>query len=293
MADTKIEWAEKVWNPVTGCTKVSAGCMHCYAERMAFRLQGRAGYPKTNPFDVTLHSDKLDEPLKWKSPQRVFICSMGDLFHEKVPFWFIDEVFATILEAVQHTFLILTKRPARMREYFEKFRQEYLPIQNIWLGTSVENQRAAEKRIPELLNIPAVVRFLSCEPLLGPLELDEIPQALFSVEKDENSVFQVNHSKINWVIVGGESGPGARLMDDEWVLSLKDQCAAGNIPFFFKQWGEWVPQSQMQYDGYANVIYANIMGDFYGKKSYWRLGKKLASNWLNGEKFEEYPDGVK
>lgn len=289
MADTKISWAEKVWNPVTGCSKVSAGCAHCYAERMAKRLQGRAGYPKINPFDVTLHADKLDEPLKWKSPQRIFVCSMGDLFHEKVPFWFIDEVFAVILEAVQHTFLILTKRPERMREYFDKFRQEYLPISNVWMGTSVEDQRAADKRIPHLLKVPAVVRFLSCEPLLGPLELDEIPGALLSVKKDQDENFLVDKG-LDWIICVGESGPGARLMNDEWVRDLDFQCQAGNIPFFFKQWGEWIPNEQISPELARKLNFCNLNFENHSNgKTYWRLGKKLAGNELDGCICQNYP----
>jgi len=273
MATTKIEWAEKVWNPVTGCTKISAGCAHCYAERMAKRLAGRAGYPKENPFEVTLHIDKLDEPLKWKKPKRIFVCSMSDLFHEKVPFWFIDEVFATILEAQHHTFLVLTKRPERMREYFAKFRKEYLPIPNVWLGTSVEDQRAAEKRIPDLLATPAEVRFLSCEPLLGPVYLDEIPGVLLSVSKNNDS-YQVGTGKIDWVIVGGESGPKARPMDPDWVRGIRDQCLAGNIPFFFKQWGEW--QFVMKDYEPNHVMYEKV-------------GKKKAGSLLDDREWNEFP----
>jgi len=240
---------------------------------MAKRLAGRAGYPKENPFEVTLHIDKLDEPLKWKKPQRIFVCSMSDLFHEKVPFWFIDEVFATILEAQHHTFLVLTKRPERMREYFAKFRKEYLPIPNVWLGTSVEDQRAAEKRIPDLLATPAEVRFLSCEPLLGPVYLDEIPGVLLSVSKNNDS-YQVGTGKIDWVIVGGESGPKARPMDPDWVRGIRDQCLAGNIPFFFKQWGEW--QFVMKDYEPNHVMYEKV-------------GKKKAGSLLDDREWNEFP----
>ena len=296
MAKTKIEWADRSWNVITGCEKISAGCAHCYAERMAKRLAGRAGYPKENPFEVTLHIDKLDEPLKWKKPQRIFVCSMSDLFHEKVPFWFIDEVFATILEAQHHTFLVLTKRPERMREYFAKFRKEYLPIPNVWLGTSVEDQRAAEKRIPELLQIPAEVRFLSCEPLLGPLYLDEIPQVLLSVTKRKDA-YLVDSGKLDWVIVGGESGPKARPMNPDWVRGIRDQCLAGNIPFFFKQWGEWQwTDERLEIQRMANgkkerkLTSIKIPGAIGYNEVWFRwVGKIKAGRVLDNREWNEFP----
>src|SRR3990170_4343202 len=161
MANTKIEWATKSWNPITGCTKVSAGCQNCYAKRMAKRLAGRYGYPKDNPFAVTPHPERLQEPLSWKKPQRIFVCSMGDLFHEAVSFSFVRRVLDIVDSCPQHTFLFLTKRPERM---------EYYPRRNVWLGVSVENQETEDERIPLLLQPPAAKRFVSYEPALGPVD---------------------------------------------------------------------------------------------------------------------------
>lgn len=206
MGDTRIEWATKVWNPVTGCSKVSPGCKNCYAERMAKRLAGRFGYPKDNPFKVTLHHDRLDEPLKrWRKPQMVFVCSMGDLFHDDVPFEFTDDVFENIAVCQSHTFLILTKRPERMQRWFETVTERRpmpgqgvctggppfcigepdhdasvgycgapWPLPNVWLGVTAENQEMVNKRIPILLQIPAAKHFVSVEPMLGPVNLTRI-----------------------------------------------------------------------------------------------------------------------
>lgn len=233
MSDNKIEWTNKTWNPVTGCTKISAGCKNCYAERMAKRLAGRAGYPESpNQFKVTLHPDRLEQPLKWKKSRLIFVCSMSDLFHDDVPGSFIDKIFAVMAASKQHTFQILTKRPEtlvqwyRWTDYFGG--GDYLP--NVWLGTSVENQEQADKRIPELLKVPAKVHFLSCEPLLENIEL-ELSGRNYGINFDTWS------ARIDWVIVGGESGPGARPIDPEWVRSIKRQCEDSSVPFFFKQWG--------------------------------------------------------
>lgn len=201
------------WNPVTGCSKVSAGCKLCYAETMAKRLKAMGVYRYRNGFKVTLQPDLLDTPLKWKQPRIVFVNSMSDLFHEAVPFQFIKKVFATMVDCPQHTFQILTKRSKRLVEVARE-----LPWpENIWMGVSVENDEVLH-RIHDLQVVPAFVRFLSCEPLIGPL----------------NSLPLEN---INWVIVGGESGPGARPMNQEWVKSIFRQCKNANVPFFFKQWG--------------------------------------------------------
>ncbi|MDI9379758.1 MAG: phage Gp37/Gp68 family protein [Verrucomicrobiota bacterium] len=214
---TNIEWTDATWNPVTGCTKVSQGCKHCYAERMATRLAGRYGYSADQPFRVTLRGSKLEQPFHWREPRMVFVCSMGDLFHDDVPDGFIDRVFGVIRKCPQHTFQILTKRPHGMCEYALSLSYRR-PPSNVWLGTSVENQDAADSRIHHLLNTPAAVRFLSLEPLLGPLP-------------------GLNLEGIHWVIVGGESGPGARPMHPEWARDIRDQCVAAGVPFFFKQWG--------------------------------------------------------
>jgi len=208
-----IEWTDATWNPVTGCSKISAGCKFCYAERMAIRLQAMGQARYTNGFAVTLHPDLLDAPKRWRSPRLVFVNSMSDLFHESVPASFIKQVFQTISECPQHIFQILTKRSRRLRELAPELRWP----ENLWMGVSVEDARVVF-RIEDLVQVPAAVRFLSCEPLIGPL--DALPL-----------------DRIGWVIVGGESGPGARPMRREWVLSLLGQCREHNVPFFFKQWG--------------------------------------------------------
>jgi len=213
MAISKIEWTESTWNPVTGCTKISTGCTNCYAERMANRLKmmGQPNY--ANGFQVTLHEHVLEYPLNWKKPQTIFVNSMSDLFHEKVPDSFIFKIFAIMNKAFWHKFQILTKRSARLKKLSSRLDW----TQNIWMGVSVETNET-KFRIDDLRLVPAFIRFLSLEPLLGPLP---------SLDMDN----------IDWVIVGGESGPGARIMKKEWVIEIKEQCREQNVPFFFKQWG--------------------------------------------------------
>lgn len=211
--NSRIEWTESTWNPVTGCTKVSQGCKHCYAERLALRLQRMGVERYRNGFKVTLHEDLLDLPRRWREPRIIFVNSMSDLFHEEVPFWFIERVFATMQDCDHHIFQVLTKRSARLRELAPQ-----LPwTSNIWAGVSVENPQVFF-RIHDLLQTPARVKFLSCEPLLAPLP---------------NLPLQ----GIDWVIVGGESGPNARPMQPKWVRDIRDQCRAAGVAFFFKQWG--------------------------------------------------------
>lgn len=207
-----IEWTDATWNPVTGCSKISAGCKFCYAERMAIRLQAMGQARYTNGFGVTLHPDLLDAPKRWRSPRLVFVNSMSDLFHESVPASFIKQVFQTISECPQHIFQILTKS-RRLRELAPELRWP----DNLWMGVSVEDTRVVF-RIEDLVPVPASIRFLSCEPLIGPL--DALPLC-----------------GIDWVIVGGESGPGARPIRREWVHSILRQCRDQDVPFFFKQWG--------------------------------------------------------
>ena len=254
---TKIEWTDETWNPVTGCTKISPGCAHCYAERMAKRLAGRFGYPADEPFRVTLHPERLDTPLRWRKPRRVFVCSMGDLFHKDVPDGWIYEILGIMALAQRHTFQVLTKRAARMYNYLSGFKgrtdimaaamciNENLrlhidteaiewPLPNVWLGVTAESQEAADERIPLLLQTPAAVRFVSCEPLLGPIDL-----GLVDENGGPNDFARL--SGLDWVIVGGESGPGARPMYPDWARSLRDQCQAAGVPFFFKQWGAFKP----------------------------------------------------
>ncbi len=210
---TRIEWTQRTWNPVTGCTKVSPGCKHCYAERIALRLQ-KAGNPRyRNGFSVTLHEDLLKVPLRWREPSIIFVNSMSDLLHEKVPLEFIERVFETMQRARWHTFQVLTKRSARLKELAPSL--PWSP--NVWMGVSVELPRYYF-RITDLQTVPAQVRFLSCEPLLS--ALPDLPL-----------------EGIHWVIVGGESGPAVRPMKVEWVESIHAQCVRVGAAFFFKQWG--------------------------------------------------------
>ena len=271
---TKIEWTDETWSPVTGCTKVSEGCRNCYAERMAKRLAGRYGYPADgmycitcmeyhegeecptclgrliprSSFDVTLQPDRLDQPLRWKKPRMVFIPSMGDLFHKDVPFEFVDTVFDIMARADRHTFQLLTKRPERMLAFTQEWDYGDWLLPNVWFGVSVENQEMADERIPLLLQTPAAVRFVSCEPLLGPVELgyeclecgeyyrfSEISNAEGECRDGVGCSGSERWRGVDWVIVGGETGPGARPMDPDWARDIRDQCQEAGVPFFFKQ----------------------------------------------------------
>ena len=215
MRTTKIEWTDKTWNPITGCTKISQGCAHCYAEVMSRRLKAMGLEKYKNDFRVTLHYDNLEEPLQWSKPHNIFVCSMSDMFHNDVPFEFIDKIMDTIKKCPQHRFQLLTKRAERMSEYFV---DRDIP-KNVWLGVTVEVNNS-KKRIDYLRNLDATVKFLSWEPLLEDLG-------------------DIDLTGINWVIVGGESGVSARQMKPEWVLNIKAQSEKQNAVFFFKQWGTW------------------------------------------------------
>jgi protein gp37 len=232
---SNIEWTQFTWNPATGCTKISPGCKHCYAEVMAERLQaiGAPGYE--NGFKLTLHPDRLTQPLKRKKPALYFVSSMSDMFHENIPFEYLDRVFETIRATPQHTYQILTKRPERMEQYF----QTRAVPPNAWLGTTVEDKEYGLPRIDILRRIAAKTRFLSIEPLLEDLGIFDL-------------------TGIHWVIVGGESGPNARPMKAEWVENIERQCSAGDTQFFFKQWGTWGP------DGVKRTKHANGR-EFKGK----------------------------
>jgi protein gp37 len=212
-ANSHIEWTEATWNPVTGCTKVSAGCKNCYAERLAQRLQAMGNLRYRNGFNLTLHDDVVDLPKSWRIPRMIFVNSMSDLFHEQVPLDFIQRVFATMRACPQHTFQILTKRSARLRKLARDL--EWPP--NVWIGVSVEDSRVLS-RVGDLKRVPAAIRFLSCEPLIG-------------------SLAGIDLTDIHWVIVGGESGWGARPMKIEWVREIFRACRKQDVPFFFKQWG--------------------------------------------------------
>lgn len=291
---TNISWASESWNPVTGCSKVSEGCRNCYAAAMAPRLaaQGVEGYtqlPWTYPnaaSNVHLHYDRLAKPLGWRRPRTVFVNSMSDLWHEQIPDEFIDQVFAVMALCPQHTFQILTKRPERMAAYladstahdqwehriehagFELLRErggaDYpiveAPLNNVWLGTSTENQRAADERVPHLLHTPAAVRFVSCEPLLGPLNLDgwlglscnncgsnaSMKLACVNCGEMPTEAFR----NLSWVIAGGESGPGYRPMDLDWARSLRDQAQSAGVAFFYKQSAGRRPGTEPTLDGH-------------------------------------------
>ncbi|MBI3823627.1 MAG: phage Gp37/Gp68 family protein [Planctomycetes bacterium] len=215
---SSIEWTDATWNPVRGCTKISPGCAHCYAETFAERFRGVPGHPYEQGFDLRLVPEKLREPLRWASSRMIFVNSMSDLFHEDVPDDYIRDVARVMELATWHTFQVLTKRSVRLRDLLRGSLRFAANLPHIWWGVSVENQRHGLPRIENLRRAPATVRFLSVEPLLEDLGT-------------------LNLKGINWVIVGGESGPGARTMQPEWVLSVRDQCHAASIPFFFKQWG--------------------------------------------------------
>lgn len=272
MGKTKIDWADYVWNPVTGCNPVSEGCQSCYARRMAYRLRGRCGYQQDNPFKVTLHSERLEEPLRWKKPKRIFVCSMGDLFHEEVPYEFIAKVWEVMCNARQHTFIVLTKRPHRMEDFLSHLGwyvhdREINPMEavldeggkyicpNIWLGVTVENQERAEER-SLMKNCP--------------------------------------ETAIDWVIAGGETGPNTRPIHPDWVRNLRNQCQQAGVPFFFKSWGEWTEHTER----YGGGLFIRPNGQLGCQGEYWegkaaairKVGKKTAGRLLDGRTWDEFPD---
>jgi protein gp37 len=337
---SKIEWCDSTWNPTTGCTKVSSGCDICYAEKITERFHGKGSFA-----EVKLHHDRIDAPLRWRKPRRVFVNSMSDLFHDKVPDEFIARVWAVMAATPKHTYQILTKRHGRMRALLndDAFHGEVagmasalaitgeLPstgfagrsvLPNVWLGVSVEDQKRADLRIPALLDTPAAVRFLSCEPLIGSVDLagrgwlpvsagDPDPDAEcktcgteeFSDQHGHETVHRCGsrhaepcrvlpngdcdldgeptgewcngpiqpYPRISWVISGGESGSGARPAHPDWFRSLRDQCQAAGVPYFFKQWGEWAPRRDS-----VDMV---------------RVGKKQAGRELDGRTWDEFPGG--
>jgi protein gp37 len=217
-ANSTIEWTDATWNPVRGCTKISPGCKHCYAETFAERFRGVKGHPYERGFDLRLVPEKLAEPLRWRTPKMIFVNSMSDLFHDQVPEEYIVAVSKVMAAARWHTFQVLTKRSERLQHLLSTSLRFASTEPHIWWGVSVENKKHGLARIDHLCASAAAVKFLSIEPLLEDLG-------------------SINLERIHWVIVGGESGPGARLMHPSWVTSLKDQCQSANVPFFFKQWG--------------------------------------------------------
>jgi len=309
MADgTKIEWTDATWNPVTGCSVVSPGCTNCYAMKLAgTRLkhtESRIGLTrdsKAGPVwsgEVRLNEQWLDQPLRWRRPRRIFVCAHGDLFAENVPDEWIDRVFAVMALARKHTFQVLTKRAKRMREYVTRLDQEPLretirrmamamplpipkfeymtvPPDNVWLGVSAEDQVRADERIPELLATPAAVRFVSAEPLLGPIDTQGL-------------------TGLDWIIVGGESGPDARPMHPDWARSIRDQCAAAGVPFFFKQWGawSWAPDRMnfAQGEVWARSLGARRVEMHSSGQTSALLGKRAAGRLLDGREHSAFPE---
>jgi protein gp37 len=360
MADnTKIEWTDATWNPITGCSVVSPGCTNCYAMRLAGtrlkHVESRKGLTrdsKAGPVwngEVRFNEKDLDQPLRWKRPRLIFVCAHGDLFHENVPDEWIDEVFAVMAFTPQHTFQVLTKRSARMREYLDnewrgvRVRNAMqamhhnhptidlmtLPLPNVWLGVSAEDQKRADERIPDLLATPAAIRFVSAEPLLGPVDLTWIAEPDDEKEGVIDAVLGCNwidgmgrgvayrptrpghegrvmtrhvcssddeilaSRKLDWVIVGGESGPAARPMHPDWARSLRDQCAAAGVAFHFKQWGEWFSESREGACADLDRMMSNervAWGDGSSNHLIHRkLGKKAAGRSLDGREHDAFP----
>jgi len=360
MGTTKIEWADAVWNPVTGCTKVSEGCRNCYAERVVKRFGERVhgldqvpSYPdfigpgdaETRAFtDVAIHPDRLDQPMHWRKPRRVFVCSMGDLFHENVPDEFIAAVFGVMAACPHHTFIVLTKRPNRMRGWFSWIAsmgeatahksdmqdgpiwtlqvamicardhgsaaagcRVKWPLPNVIGMVSAEDQGTADSRVALLMDSPFAVRGLSYEPALGPVD---VSRWLRPRQAPLDDGYGGDHApgwhsdmrRLGWVICGGESGPGARPMHPDWARSLRDQCAAAGVPFFFKQHGEWAPPwragealAESQNRGEASDRKPFCPGCAVhrwpdGSQS-WRVGKKAAGRELDGRTHDEIPGG--
>ncbi len=291
MGNTNIEWCKsedgvkgKVWNPVTGCSKVSEGCRNCYAERMAKRLKGMGKPHYRDGFAVRFHEDALNVDFG-KKPRRIFVNSMSDLFHKEVPFLFVHDVMKTIKKWPQHIFQILTKRVDTMLEYAKV---DPFPA-NVWAGASCENQAEADTRIPKLLQVPAAVRFVSLEPMLGTIELQKGRGWLMPFQHPLG-LPQEPPNPLDWVICGGESGPGARPMNPDWVRRVRDDCATAGIPFFFKQWGEW---SSMP-DGNGNMCkrfkYQDVPAGDGSHFRMFKVGKKAAGRILDGRTWDEFPN---
>lgn len=326
MADgTKIEWTDSTWNPITGCTIVDAGCTNCYAMQLAgTRLKhhpSRAGLTRETggrpkwTGEVRFNEQWLDQPLRWRRPRMIFVCAHGDLFHESVPDEWIDRVFAVMALAPQHVFQVLTKRPDRARRYLlgldcdgarrfnvarkagwmmedgdDTVAASPWPLTSVWLGTSASDQASADLRIPHLLQCPAAVRFVSLEPLLGPVDLTSI-EGQWSALDDGSDDGVAAASVLDWVIVGGESGRNARPMHPDWARPLRDQCVASGVPFFHKQNGMWLHESQDQ-NGLWDWSDANERGCLH----YWEDGtasihltKASAGRLLDGREWNEMP----
>ncbi|ORE90955.1 phage Gp37/Gp68 family protein [Aurantimonas sp. 22II-16-19i] len=351
MADgTRIEWTDATWNPITGCAVVSPGCTNCYAMKLAgTRLQhhpSRAGLTrpsKAGPVwtgEIRFNADWLDQPLRWRRPRMIFVCAHGDLFAEGVTDAMLDQIFAVMALCPQHVFQVLTKRPERMRDYLRiragdfmlhwpdaarqagatlldcrSVKELVFPLPNVWLGVSVEDKTRADERIPILLDTPAAIRWVSAEPLLGILSLNEIKlksgALIDSLSSRRDGPYVASPSTLNWIIVGGESGNGARPMHPDWARSLRDQCAAAGVPFLFKQWGEWAPgencnRRQTHTEDVATFYSEDWSnpGWHYGRigvsaseemhrddePDLWRVGKHAAGRHLDGVTHDAFPE---
>jgi protein gp37 len=294
---TKIEWAQEVWNPIIGCSKVSDGCQNCYAERMACRLayMGKPGYQDVTTCEFGGYPDQFDKwngktafvesqlekPLHWKKPRRIFVCSMGDLFHESVNIRG-DEIRSIfrVMASTDHTYMLLTKRPDRMAACIDHLYNDFAEeMPNVWLGVTAENQKTADGRVPILMQIPAAVRFVSVEPMLGPIKLPWLRYGIL-----DPNYFNV----IDWVICGGESGPGARPMHPAWARDLRDQCKEAGTPFFFKQWGDYCWPEQMPEDTYSAVDAAHNLAGYVDRP--WKIGKKKSGRMLDGITHDGFPE---
>lgn len=307
---SSIEWTDATWNPIRGCTRVSDGCRHCYAERVAARFSGPGmpyhGLARQGPRwtgKVVLIEERLEDPIRWRKPRRIFVNSMSDLFHEKLSNEDIARVFSVMSRARQHTFQVLTKRPKRMLDWISCVARceggwithdgtmpagaydgsgiviagDDWPLPNVWLGVSAENQEAADERIPLLLKTRASRRFVSAEPLLGSIDLEQ-----HWAGSCESGI-----TGLDWVIVGGESGPGARPMRPDWVRSIRDQCGYEGVAFFFKQWGEHVDIDQAPDQTHRDVdARVNLAGN---PQRVYRVGKKAAGRELDGRTWNEFP----
>lgn len=306
-AKSGIAWTDSTWSPVTGCTKVSAGCKNCYAEReveVRWSKNPKSVFYGRAFTDVRCHPETLEQPLHWKKPRKIFVCPRGDLFHPDVPTEFIVRVLTTIAHAKQHTFQVLTKRPARMEQIMRDYTQmNGRPLPNLWLGVSVEDQAAADERIPLLLRTPAAVRWISAEPLLGPVDLS-LWLDIYQFEEGDSwhprNLSLPLHS-LDWLVIGGESGPNARPLHPDWAYSLRDQCDGAGVPLFFKQWGEWASPGRPAFGTVRGEIqHIKSDGSFWGDDlpgdenadvlTVVRVGTKNAGDLLGGREWHQYPE---
>lgn len=315
MADkSSIEWTDATWNPVRGCSRVSEGCRNCYAERVAARFsgpgqayEGLARMTDAGPRwtgEVRLVEEHLRDPLKWKRPRRIFVNSMSDLFHESLDDFSIQRVFDVMYNAEHHIYQILTKRPKRMMDFLNAHRGwwgDYPQWKHVWLGVSVEDQKTADERIPLLLKTPAASRWVSAEPLLGPIDLGRSHPCGYYCDPDEpDGLGHHDHdfwthginTSIKWVVVGGESGPNARPMHPRWARDLRDQCVDAGVQFFFKQWGMHLPAEEamrLNLNGAHEYVEAHPGCEGMAQLMV-RVGKKAAGRLLDGREWNEMPE---